>query len=116
MPVNRQESGGRQIACRNDGTRWCGYTSNAGPELRQDPIADVLQVGGAGAEIRIIGRRIAGDFRVHRCFPGSIRGRTAGDGNAGRRHQLVVLQHRDLEGDDLRSLGVHPRLQRSCVG
>ena len=87
-----------------------------GRSFVKHPLADILKVGGTGTEIWIIGRCIAGDFRVHRGFPRNIRRRAAGDRDAGRCHQLIVLQHRDLEGDYLRGLGVHPRLQRSCVG
>ena len=66
--------------------------------------ADVLQVGGAGAEILVVGNLVADDLGIDRIDPGIVGGHAFGDRREGRFGQRLVLQHGELEFEDRRAL------------
>ena len=67
--------------------------------MPQHAIAQVAQIGGAGPEIGIFGRIVGGDFRIDRGTPRPFGGFAIGDQRKRRRHQTVVFEQRNLEGE-----------------
>ena len=61
-----------------------------------------LQVGGAGAEIVVVRRFVAGDLGVERVDPGVVGRGACGDRREGRLGQRLVVQHGELEFEDRR--------------
>ena len=68
--------------------------------MPQHAIAQVAQIGGAGAEIRIVGLIVGRDFRIDRGAPRPIRGLAPRDQRKRRRGKIVVFEQRDLEREN----------------
>ena len=59
------------------------------------------EVGGAGAEVIIVGGLVAGDLAVERIGPRDMRGRAAIDGRQGRSGERIVFQHGHLKAENV---------------
>ena len=76
-------------------------SSSCARQRPEHPVADIGEVGGAGAEIVVGGRLIVGDLDGDGVRPGGDGVDAFGDRGEGGRGQRVILQHRDLEIEDV---------------
>ena len=76
--------------------RWFGAE-----EVAQHAVANVLEIGGAGAEILIIRCNVAADLGIERRGPGFVRRHPLIDRGKGRRRKGVIFKHGDLESEHL---------------
>ncbi len=103
-PIDGKETRRRQIDRGHDGARW-NLGNRIGPrESRQDAVANIPQIGGAGPKVFIVRGFVTGSFRFHRLAPGIVRGAAFRDRGERRLGQHVVLEQRDLEGKDVGGL------------
>ena len=71
-PVDREEARRRQVVAEQDRALPASVDRRASPvSAREHAVAQVAQIGGAGAEILVVGRLVVGDLRVQRLAPGA---------------------------------------------
>ncbi len=99
-PVDRQEPARRHILAGKHGAgrRRIVVLARQRPE---HPVADIGEVGGAGAEIVVGGRLVVGDLDGDGVRPGGDGVDAFGDRGEGGGGEGVILQHRDLEIEDV---------------
>jgi len=114
-PVGFEEAcWGDVIAHQDDAGRGASFAATG--EMAQHPVTDVAQVGGAGAEIIVVGGFVAGDLAIERGGPGRICGGACVNRRERRRGERIVLQHRDLEAEHVLRLAVDAFDQPSKIG
>jgi hypothetical protein len=95
-PVGRKEYRGRHVVGRDDGA-WRHGLIGLAREAPQHAVAQIAQVGGTGAKIGIVGLIVVRDFRIDRLGPCPIGGFASDDQRIGRRHEILILEQRDLK-------------------
>ncbi len=88
-PVGLEEAGRGHIVAGEDRARRSRCEIDAG-EIAKHAVAKVDHVGGAGAEIFVVGGFVAGDLGVQRRDPGRLGAGSGLNPGSGRGDQLVV--------------------------
>lgn len=76
------------------------------PQASQHAIAQVAQIGAAGAKIRITSLIIGSDFRINRGAPGCRRRLAARNGRKGRRCERCIIKQRELQSENRLGVGI----------
>ena len=113
-PVGLKEGRGPDVLARQHRARNAALLRFA-RHMAQHAVTQVLHVGGAGAEIVILGGLIARDLTLERIGPGHMRTDAGLDGGEGRLRERVILQHRQLEAQHILCLALDARHQRRQV-
>ena len=79
--------------------------------MREHAVANVDEIGDTGTEIFIFRCAIPRDLRVEGGAPGVIGGQADGDGVVGSLRQRIIVQHRDLEFQNVGNLALNRRDQ-----
>ncbi len=68
--------------------------------MSQHAITEIAQIGGTGAEIRIVGGLVRCDFRIDRSAPRPICRVATGDRCKRRRRKVIVFHERNLKSEN----------------
>ena len=105
-PIGREEARRAHILGDNDrasgGARLWRRSEKGG----ENPIPDILEIAGARPKMFVIGPFVAGDLAVQRLSPALVGARARFDHRERGLGQGFVLQHRDLESEDIPSFAI----------
>lgn len=108
--VARKRVGGQVLAGQNGARwRWRRGGSGQGPEHL---VAYVFEIGGAGAEIGVVGGLVTDNFRVERFGPGLVGGLSVIDPGERRINQGIVGKKGELKIDQFGGIALKGCMQR----
>ena len=115
-PVGLQETRRCDVVACEDGALRARAALPLAGKMPEHAVSQIAQVGGPRPEVVVFRRAVVGDLQVDGPPPRLARRVTARDGGMCRIAQVVVLEHRDLEGEDVGPFAADARAERRKLG